>query len=64
MVIFYFKGAPFFEVKPFYKLDKTSHHFHMKVHNERISKWAHLSFYHKQFSIYFHLKFEKKKMIL
>ena len=28
--------------------------------NERISKWAHLSFYHKWFSRYLHLKFEKE----
>ena len=32
----------------------------MKVLNERISKWAHLSFYHKWFSRYMHLKFEKE----
>ena len=36
----------------------------MKVHNERISKWAHLSFYHKQFSGYLHLKFKKEVIFL
>ena len=39
---------------------KTLHYFHMKVLNERISKWAHLSFYYKRFSRYLHLKFEKE----
>ena len=28
---------------------KTSNYLHMKVLNERISKWAHLSFYQKWF---------------
>ena len=36
----------------------------MKVLNERISKWAHLSFYHKQFLRYLHLKFEKEIVFL
>ena len=30
---------------------KTSHFLYLKVLNERISKWAHLSFYHKRFPI-------------
>ena len=37
---------------------KTTHYLHMIVLNERISKWAHLSFYHKRFSRYLHLKLE------
>ena len=32
----------------------------MKVLNERISKWAHLSFYHKWLLRYLHLKFKKR----
>ena len=36
----------------------------MKDLNERISKWAHLSFYHKQFSRHLHLKFEKEVIFL
>ena len=36
----------------------------MKVLNERISKWAHLSFYHKLFSRYLDLKFEKEVVFL
>ena len=36
----------------------------MKVLNERISKWAHLPFYHKRFSRYLHLKFEKEVIFL
>ena len=36
----------------------------MKVLNERISKWAHLSFYDKRFSRYLHLKFEKEVIFL
>ena len=36
----------------------------MKALNERISKWAHLSFYHKRFSRYLHLKFEKEVIFL
>ena len=43
---------------------KTSHYLHMKVLYERISKWAHLSFYDKQFSRYLHLKFEKEVIFL
>ena len=39
---------------------KTLHYFYMKVPNETISKWVHLSFYHKRFSRYLHLKFEKE----
>ena len=31
----------------------------MKGHNERISKWAHLSFKHMQLAKYFYLMFEK-----
>ena len=38
---------------------KTSHYLHMKFLNERISKGAHLPFYHK-FSRYLHLKFKKE----
>ena len=36
----------------------------MTVLNERISKWAHLSFYDERFSIYLHLKFEKEVIFL
>ena len=36
----------------------------MKVLNQRISKWAHLSFYHKRFLTYLHLKFEKEVIFL
>ena len=43
---------------------KTSHYLHMKVLNERISKWAQLSFYNKWFSRYVHLKFEKEMIFL
>ena len=43
---------------------RTPHCLHMKVLNERISKWAHLSFYHKWFSRYLHLKFEKEVTFL
>ena len=43
---------------------KTLHYFHMKVLNGRISKWAHLSFYHKRFLRYLHLKFEKEVIFL
>ena len=43
---------------------KTLHYFHMKVHNKRILKWTHLSFYHKGFSRYLHLKFEKEVIFL
>ena len=43
---------------------KTLHYFHMKVLNERISKWVHLSFYHKRFLRYLHLKFEKEVIFL
>ena len=43
---------------------KTSHYLHMKVLNERISKWAELSFYNKWFSRYVHLKFEKEMIFL
>ena len=39
---------------------RTPHYLQMKVLNERISKWAHLSFYHKQFLRYLHLKFKKE----
>ena len=39
---------------------RTPDYLHMKVLNERISKWAHLSFYHKWFSRYLHLKFKKE----
>ena len=43
---------------------RTPHYLHIKVLNERISKWAHLSFYHKWFSRYLHLKFEKEVIFL
>ena len=43
---------------------KTSRYFHMKVLNERISKWAQLSFYNKWFLRYVHLKFEKEMIFL
>ena len=43
---------------------KIPHYFHMKVLNERISKWAHLSFYQKQFLRYLYLKFEKEVISL
>ena len=43
---------------------RTPPSLQMKVLNERISKWAHLSFYHKRFSRYFHLKFEKEVIFL
>ena len=43
---------------------KTSHYLHMKVLNERISKWAQLSFYSKWFWRYVHLKFEKEIIFL
>ena len=43
---------------------KTSHYLHKKVLNEKISKWAHLSFYHKRFWRYLHLKFENKVIFL
>ena len=36
----------------------------MEVLNERISKWAYLSFYHKRFSRYLHLKFKKEVIFL
>ena len=36
----------------------------MKDLTEKISKWAHLSFYHKQFSRHLHLKFEKEVIFL
>ena len=39
---------------------KTPHYLQMNVLNERISKWAHLPFYHKRFSRYLHLQFEKE----
>ena len=42
----------------------TPNYLHMKVLNERISKWVRLSFYHKQFSRYLHLKFEKEVIFL
>ena len=34
---------------------KTSHYLYLKVLNERVLKWAHLTFYHKRFS-----RFEKE----
>ena len=43
---------------------RTPHYLQMKVLNERISKWAHLSFYHKRFSRYLHLKFKKEVIFL
>ena len=43
---------------------KTSHYLHMNVLNERILKWAYLSFYHKRFSRYLHLKFDKEVICL
>ena len=43
-----------------YNIKSISHHCNMKVLNERISKWAHLSFDHKWFSGNLHLKFEKE----
>ena len=43
---------------------RTRHYFHMNVLNERISKWAHLFFYHKGFSRYLYLKFEKEVIFL
>ena len=53
------------DVKPFYKLDiKNSTYLYMKVLNERILKWAHLSFCHKRFSRYLHLKLEKEVIFL
>ena len=36
----------------------------MKVLNEKISKWVHLSFSHKWFLRYLHLKFEKEVIFL
>ena len=36
----------------------------MKVLNERILKWVHLSFYYKWFSRYLYLKFEKEVVFL
>ena len=36
----------------------------MKALNERISKWAHLSFYDKQFLRYLDLKIEKEVTFL
>ena len=43
---------------------RTPHNLHMKVLNERISKWAHLSFYHKWSSRYLYLRFEKEVIFL
>ena len=43
---------------------KTPHYLQMKVLNERNSKWACLSFYHKRFLRYLHLKFEKEVVFL
>ena len=43
---------------------KTPHYRHMKVPNERISKWAHLFFYDKRLWRYLHLKSEKKVIFL
>ena len=43
---------------------KTLHYFHMKVRHVRISKWTHLSFFHKRFSRYLHLKLEKEVIFL
>ena len=43
---------------------KTSYYLHIKVCNERISKWAHLSFYYKRLSRYLHLKFKKEVIFL
>ena len=43
---------------------RTTHYLHKKVLNEKISKWAHLSFYHKRFSRYLHLKFKKEVIFL
>ena len=43
---------------------KTSHYLHMKVLNERISKWTPLSFYHKLFSRYLNLNLEKELFFL
>ena len=45
-------------------ISKTSQYLHMKVLNERIPKWAHLSFYDKQFLRYLHLKFKKEMIFL
>ena len=36
----------------------------MKGLNEKILKWAHLSFYQKRFSRYLHLKFKKEVIFL
>ena len=36
----------------------------MEVVKERISKWSHLSFYHKQFPGYLNLNFEKEIIYL
>ena len=54
------------DVKPFYKLDikNSTLPSYESPYNERISKWAHLSFYHKQFSRYLHLKLEKEVIFL
>ena len=43
---------------------KTSHYLHMKVLNEKIARWAHLSFYDKWFSRFLHLRFEKEVIFL
>ena len=42
---------------------KTSHYLHMKV-DQKISRWAHLSFYDKWFSRYLHSSFEKEVIFL
>ena len=43
---------------------RTPYYLLMKVLNEKISKWAYLSFYHKWFLRYLHLKFEKEVIFL
>ena len=47
------------DVKPF-----SPHYLYLKVLNERISKQAHISFYHKRFSRYLLLKFEREVIFL
>ena len=43
---------------------KTLNYFHMKVLDERISKWVHFSFCNTRFSRYLHLKFENEVTFL
>ena len=65
MGIYTYLPIPFGMSSPFINLIvKTSHYLHVKVLNERISKSAHLSFYHKRFSRYLYLKFKKEAIFV